>query len=82
MADNWERLEDKVDAILKDLPEIKADLREHIRRTSIAEERIDRQDARLRPIENAHYLWSLVGKVLLTCVTLASAILGLLKVLS
>lgn len=63
--------------ILKqDINEIKLDLREHMRRTDIAEKRLDTQEGtiasvagRLVPLERAQWLWGVIGKALVTIFT-------------
>lgn len=51
MDDKYIRLEDKLDRVLEVQGDIRADLQEHMRRTEIAEEGINKLAAALQPIQ-------------------------------
>ena len=51
MDERFTRLEEKLDRIVEVQGDIRADLQEHMRRTELAEEGIDKLSAALQPIQ-------------------------------
>lgn len=74
-------MEKKLEEILEHIYEIKLDLREHIRRTEQNEEMISQIKSELDPIKNHFVGIKWVIGTILTCGSLAGAILAIMKLL-
>lgn len=74
-------MEDKVDKVLEEIVEIKIDLKEHMYRTELAEQRIEANTQDLLPVKKAFIgmKWSIGAVITLGAVlTALSKILGYL----
>lgn len=84
--DNHKLLLSLVQKSTNDLADIKADMRalksdvaHHVRRTDVAEERLDAFEAELRPLRAHVVAFSTAGKLIGVTGTLVGIVLGLLK---
>ena len=81
-------IDEKLDSIAADVSDIRTtqavqteQLKEHMRRTELAEESIVLVRAEMKPLTRAHAMWSGVGKALAILGTLIAILGGLLKAL-
>ena len=75
-----ERIEDKIDRIVEIQSEMQIDVANHILRTRIAEENIEKLADRIAPIQHHVALVSGAGKLLTILISIAGVVVAFLAV--
>lgn len=76
-----EEIEADVDQIKITLAEQAAILKEHIRRTAVAEARLDKHEEAFKPLQTHVAMWGYMGKVITAAGALTGVVMAVLKAL-